>query len=131
VSAQPQINDAISTAIAELRGEYEEVSWIPDGAGGAYVAVTPLEFGERWAPAAATVEFGLVFNYPYAPVYPFYTTSTLERGDGGQWPNALQRVNWRGMEYTQISLRTRRWEPAHDTVSTALRFVERWFQTTE
>ena len=131
MSAQPEVNEAIAAAIAELREEYQEMSWTPDGSGGAYVAVTPLEFGERWAPATATVEFGLAFNYPYAPVYPFYTTAALARADGGAWPSALQPVNWRGMNVTQISLRIRRWEPSHDTASTALRFVEHWFQTTE
>lgn len=131
MSAQPEYSEAIAAAIAELRKEYEAVAWMPDGSGGAYVTVSPLQFGERWTPATATVEFALAFNYPYAPVYPFYATAALARADGGPWPAALQRVNWRGMNVTQISLRTRRWEPAHDTASTALRFVEHWFQTTE
>ncbi len=131
MSAQPQVNQAIVAAIAELQEEYEEVTWTPDGSGGAYVTVTPLDFGRRWTPTTAPVDFALAFNYPYAPVYPFYTTAALDRTDGGVWPSALQRVTWRGMNVTQISLRIRRWEPAHDTASTALRFVKHWFQTTE
>ena len=58
------------------------------------------------------------------------TLATLRRTDGGDRPNALQVVNWRGRDVTQISLRAKRWEPAHDTASTALRMVAHWFQTT-
>jgi hypothetical protein len=130
VSAQPDVAAAVVAAIAELEAEYERVTWSPDGSGGAYVTATPVTFGERWAPVTGVVEVAVAFNYPFAPIYPFYTTETLERVDGGAWPGALQRVAWRGRQVTQISLRTTRWDPAHDTVSTALRMVSRWFQTT-
>jgi hypothetical protein len=129
VSAQPEIQAAVLAAIGELEREYETVKWSPDGSGGAYVTVSQVNLGERWSPSSTSVEVAIAFNYPYAPIYPFYTVASLTRADGGAYPAALQRVAWRGMEFTQISLRARRWEPAHDTVSTALRLVEHWFQT--
>lgn len=127
MSAQPEIQLAVRSAIAELEDEYETVSWSPDGAGGAYVTVGPVTFGDRWSPSSGSLEVAVAYNYPYVPIYPFYTDAILTRVDGTSVA-ALQRVVWRGREVTQVSLRTRRWEPAHDTVSTAFRMAEHWFQ---
>lgn len=129
MSAQPAVAHSISIAVAELESEYEEVLVEPDGGGGAYVTVKPLIFGELWLPEEDAVEFAMAYNYPFTPIYPFYAEPGLRLANGGAQPQALQQVNWRGRERTQISLRTRRWEPAHDTASTALRMVAHWFQT--
>jgi hypothetical protein len=129
MSAQPEISPSVVAALGQLEAEYEEVLVEPDGGGGAYITVRPVVFGARWNPETEAVEFAAAYNYPYTPIYPFYSVANLRRADGQPQPNALQQVNWRGREVTQISLRTRRWEPAHDTASTALRMVAHWFQT--
>jgi len=129
MSAQPSIAQSISIALAELEGEYEDVLVEPDGVGGAYIAVRPLPFGDLWLPKEDIVEFAMAYNYPFAPIYPFYAEPGLRLADGGTQPPALQQVEWRGRQRTQISLRARRWEPAHDTASTALRMVTHWFRT--
>jgi hypothetical protein len=130
MSAAPQLADSVATAIGELEAEYEDVDWEPDGAGGVYVTATPVRLGDRWEPALAPVTFHVAYNYPYGEIYPFYTVPALARTDGGEWPSALQHVSWRDGQVVQISLRTRNWNPAHDTASTALAMVGHWFRTT-
>lgn len=120
----------VEAAIHELEAEYADIEWEPDGEGGAYVSAGPVEFGARWTPEAASVSCQIAFNYPDAAIYPFYTTSALQ-STVGLWPSALQRVNWRGIDVVQISLRIRQWRPEHDTVSTAIAMVRHWFRTVQ
>ena len=77
-----------TAAIVELEAEYESVAWEADGSGGAYVTVAPLVVGPRWEPSEVPITFQVAFNYPFAAIYPFYTTHELNRIDGGAWPSA-------------------------------------------
>jgi hypothetical protein len=130
VNVTTGVSSAVAAAIGELEAEYESVTWEADGSGGAYVTVAPLVVGPRWQPSEVPVTFQVAFNYPFAAIYPFYTTHELNRVDGGMWPSALQKVGWRDQQVLQISLRANRWQPAYDTASSALALVGHWFRTT-
>jgi hypothetical protein len=128
VSSTLDVAESVSGAIAELEEAFT-VSAEPTGDGGALVTVHALELGDRWQPNQIELVFEVAYNYPYAAIYPYFTTSLLNRADGGQWPTALQRVDWRGAPRTQISLRANRWNPQIDKATGAVLQVQRWFET--
>jgi hypothetical protein len=123
----PELFAEVTAAIAELEREFGRVDVEPAGDGGAYATVREIEIGPRWRPSVIDLVFLIPFNFPFAYIYPFYTQPPLERLDGGGWPNALQRVNWRGQEMTQISLRPNRWQPEHENASSLVYLVQHWF----
>jgi Prokaryotic E2 family E len=125
----PDVAAPVELAIGELDSDFDRIEVEPDGAGGAFLTIKNLELGEGWKPPHSDIAFQILFNYPYAPVYPFYVTAALERADGGAFPQALQRVTWRGREAVQVSLRANRWQPQHDNASGAVTQVRHWFQT--
>lgn len=127
MSAAADTNDVVAGAIRELEQEFE-LAVEPDGNGGAIVSVLGVDLGERWAPRIVDISFNVAFNYPFAPIYPFYTSPALERRDGGEWPSALQRVDWRGNQVTQISLRANHWNPNVDTANGAVIQALHWFR---
>ena len=128
MNAIADVADSVRTAIAELERVFS-VNASPTGDGGAVVTVHGLDVGERWRPSLIELTFDIPYNYPHAPIYPYYTEPELERADSGTWPPALQRVAWRGAQRTQISLRATRWNPAVDTAVGAVLQVQRWFET--
>jgi Prokaryotic E2 family E len=117
----------VVAAIAELEREFGEVEVAPAEDGGAYATVRGIEIGPRWRPSPMDLSFLVPFNFPFTYIYPFYTPPPLERLDDGPWPSALQRVNWRGQEMTQISLRPNGWQPQHENASSLIYLVQRWF----
>jgi hypothetical protein len=111
---------SVQGAIAELTESFGEPVVEPDGQGGAYVTLPGIELGPRWSPPTIDLSFHLPFNYPDAPVYPFFAPPGLAPADGGATPQALQQVGWRERPVTQISLRANRWKPQHDTATGAV-----------
>jgi hypothetical protein len=106
----------VDTGVRELEAAFEgRVSIEPDGVGGAYVSVSGLELGTGWNQPDATLAFHLPYNYPAAPPYPFYLPS--DASPNGSWSNALQRVEWRGRQVVQVSLRHNNWDPSRDTAT--------------
>jgi hypothetical protein len=118
-------------AIEEIAAEFDGTRSEPDGEGGAYVAVEGIEIGERWAPRLVTLEFQILFNYPFGAIYPYYTCAELRRTDGGESPPALQQADWRGRTVTQVSLRSNHWNPQHDTALSKLKQARHWFQSVD
>jgi hypothetical protein len=129
MSAMSANATAVDAAIEMIEREFPGASWEPDGEGGALVAVPDFALGGRWSPAVVTLEFQLLFNYPFAAVYPYFTTSELVRADGIERPPALQVVQWRSRQMTQISLRSNNWNPQHDSAVSSLKLVRHWFET--
>jgi hypothetical protein len=121
------VSASVAAAIAELE-RHHDVAVEPDGSGGAIVTVLTIDLGPRWSPQIVDLIFAIAFNYPFAPIYPFYTEPALSRTDDGAWPSALQRVGWRGREVMQISLRSNRWNPNVDTAAGAVAQVAHWFR---
>jgi hypothetical protein len=124
----PELSESVELAIEELRQSFT-LSVTPTGDGGAVVTVHDLPIDERWEPSTIDLLFEIPYNYPHAAIYPYYTTPELNRGDGGAWPTALQRVSWREAPRTQISLRANRWNANVDTAVGAVLQVRRWFET--
>jgi hypothetical protein len=121
----------LGEALGELEREFSEVDAVQDGEGGLLVAVGAIETLGVWVPDPLTVEFRLLFNYPHAAIYPFYTTPELALASGAQPPQAIQRVRWRGRPMTQISLQSPNWSPQHDSALSKVKQVRRWLQTGE
>ena len=118
----------VADAIDYLRDMFE-VTVDASGDGGALVTVHSLEIGEAWTSVSIDLAFHIPFNYPFAPIYPYYTRPDLSRADGQAVPPALQRVDWNGAPHTQVSLRANRWNPAVDTAVGAVIQVQRWFRS--
>lgn len=127
MSAAVDLADAVASAIADLEQAGYELSTAPLGDGGSLVTVHNFAFGDRWLPESGDLRFEVPYNYPFAPIYPYYTTSELNRREGER-PTALQIVDWRGGRYTQISLRATNWNPQIDTAVGAVAQVEHWFK---
>jgi Prokaryotic E2 family E len=123
------IADAVARAISELEEDYV-TDVVQTGDGGAFVTLHDVDIGPHWVPATVDIETLIPFNYPFAAIYPFYTSEALQRVDSGAWPNALQRVEWRARRVVQISLRANRWDPNVDTARGAIAQVELWFKVT-
>jgi hypothetical protein len=126
--AVADFSETVQRAIEELERMFT-ITATATGDGGAIVAVHALSINERWQPSSIALMFEVAYNYPHAPIYPYYTTPELNRCDGGGWPSALQRVAWRDAQRTQISLRANRWNPSVDTAVGAVLQVQRWFET--
>lgn len=121
--------ESVQKAIDELEREFEITS-SATGDGGAIVTVHDLPIGQHWQPSSIELTFEVAYNYPHAPIYPYFTTPELNRRDGGALPSALQRVAWQGAQRTQISLRANRWNPTVDTAVGGVVQVQRWFENT-
>lgn len=105
----------------------DQVSYEADGQGGAYVTVSDIELGEGWNMPTAPLTFHLAYNYPAAAPYPFYLRAGA--APNGSWPPALQRVQWRGSEVVQVSLRHNSWDPASDSGVGSVFQVRDWLRT--
>ena len=126
MSAAVELADAVAAAVADLERAGYTLSASATGDGGSIVTVHNFPFGERWLPESGDLTFEIAYNYPFAAIYPYYTTSDLNLREGDR-PSALQIVDWRGSRYTQVSLRATNWNPQIDTALGALAQVEHWF----
>jgi hypothetical protein len=106
----------VDEALQELEKTLEKaVEFEADGVGGAYVTVEDVRLGERWNTPAAPLTFHLPYNYPSAAPYPYYLPG--EVAPMGPWPAALQKIEWRGRQVVQVSLRHNQWDPQRDRVA--------------
>lgn len=105
----------------------DRVSYEADGQGGAYVTVANIELGESWGMPVAPLSFHLAYNYPAAAPYPFYLPAGTE--PNSDWPNGLQRVQWRERAVVQVSLRHNSWDPARDSAVGSVFQVRDWLRT--
>ena len=120
------VSEPVLQAIADLQADFA-VTYEPTGDGGAIVDVHDLDLGPSWQPSVVDLTFQIPYNYPFAPIYPYYVQSGLVRADG-QGEAALQPASWRGLPHTQISLRANRWSPQVDTALGAVAQVQDWFR---
>lgn len=128
MNAAATIAEAVRAAIDQLETAFE-LAVEPQENGGAFVTIRQFEIGDKWNVAVIDLVFEIPFNYPFAPIYPYYTETALARVDGGPHPDALQVVQWRGGNWTQISLRKNQWSPQVDTALSSVLQVQHWFET--
>jgi len=119
----------IAAEVAAAIGQLEEgfpgrISFIPDGTGGANVTVAELELGPRWTRERADLTFNVPYNYPHAPIYPYYLPAGTTPQAG--LPQALQQVQWQGQQVVQVSLRNTNWDPSRDNAVGCVLQVRAW-----
>jgi hypothetical protein len=124
---QAVVSSDVAAAITELNAAFSNrVVHDPDGIGGAYVAVAGLDLGDGWTRAFCDLQFHIPYNYPAAAIYPYYLPGDL--APLRTVPGALQRVEWRGQQLWQVSLRNTAWTPDHDNAVGCVLQVRAWLR---
>lgn len=110
----------VQEAVEQVRAHFADaaVTAEPDGSGGMYVVVDPVQAGDRYTPQQTWLGFQITAAYPDADVYPHYT-GLLARADGQPHGQAVQQIAaWQGRPggpVLQISRRSNQWSPAVDS----------------
>jgi hypothetical protein len=99
-----------------------------DGSGGAYVIVDPVDPGAPYAQRETWFGFQITFQYPVADCYPHFVRPDLARADGAPLGEAMTvtRFGFDQRPALQVSRRSNRLNPAHDTALTKLWKVLEW-----
>lgn len=111
---------AVQEAVEQVRAHFAgaAVTVVPDGSGGVYVVVDPVQAGDRYTPQQTWLGFQITAAYPDADVYPYYT-GVLVRADGQLHAQPIQQIaEWQGRPggpVLQISRRSNQWNPAVDS----------------
>jgi hypothetical protein len=123
------LSEGVSLGLADLEEVFSgRVRHEPDGEGGAYVVVEGIELGPNWSATSAELAFHLAYNFPASSIYPYYLQSDVVPA-GGAFPQALQRVEWRGSPMIQVSLRQERWDPRRDNAVGAVMQTQDWLRS--
>lgn len=123
--------DPVLDGIRELKARFGDavVRFEPDGQGGAYVTIDPVDVGTIYEPALSWLGFQIPFTYPRADIYPLFVTGSLRRKDGRALGSGIQVTSWRGESAAQLSRRSNRRDAATDSAALkALRVLE-WLRT--
>ena len=124
------IKAAVEEAVAEIREAFPdaEVEAHPDGQGGAHVIVNPVQLGEQYEPSSSWIGFHITFQYPVSDCYPHFLDGDLKRKDGAVLGEAMSqgRFGFDDRPAIQISRRSNRLNPDHDTALTKLWKVLEW-----
>jgi hypothetical protein len=124
--------DTLPPDLAQAIGELEQtfsgrIAIEASDASGVVIQLHDVVLAERWTPRLGSLWFVLPYNYPDAPVYPYYIVGATLSGPGVP---ALQPVVWRGMAAIQVSLRQTAWDPARDTVVGCVLQTQSWLRLT-
>ena len=124
------ITPAVASAIAEIRRTFEgsDVEIEADGSGGAVVVVRGVPLGHPYEQAEVWFGFRITYQYPYADVYPHFTTPELTRADARSLGAGFGTASFRGQPAIQISRRSNRLNPGRDTAALKLLKVTRWMR---
>lgn len=113
---------AVQEAVEQVRAHFADaaVTAVPDGSGGMYVIVDPVQVGDRYTPEQTWLGFQITAAYPDADVYPHYT-GLLTRADGQPHGQPIQQIaEWQGRPggpVLQISRRSNQWNPVFDSAA--------------
>jgi hypothetical protein len=123
------LSQGVSVGLQQLEEVFTgRVRHEPDGEGGAFVVVEEIELGEHWSARTAELAFHLAYNYPASSIYPYYLQPDIVPA-GGAFPQALQRVEWRGSPMIQVSLRQENWDPRRDNAVGAVMQTQDWLRS--
>jgi hypothetical protein len=121
----PPVADAVGAVRAHFADSSVEVT--PDGAGGAFVVITSVDVGPRYAPSTTWLGFHISAAYPDADTYPHYVSGDLGRADGQAHGPGIQQVTWQGRPALQISRRSNHRDAAVDSAALKAERIRRWF----
>ena len=104
---------AVREAIAELERGLPDatVTHKDDGEGGAYVIVDPVDLGDHYTEETRLtwIGFRILFNYPFADLYPHHVRGDLARTDGNAHSTGMSASQFMAFEKVssvQLSRRT-------------------------
>jgi hypothetical protein len=116
----------LTRALEELERAFPgRVTVEAEDASGAVVRIADIQLSARWSAPTGDLWFLIPFHYPDAAIYPYHVTGATPSAGHVQ---ALQPVNWRGMNATQVSLRHNSWNPNVDTALGSVRQTLAWLQ---
>jgi len=125
------LTSAVADAIADVRRAFPGAQLVesPDGTGGAFVIVEPVELGEAFAPQSTWLGFYLSPMLPDADVYPLYVGGDVTRADRSPLANpAIQAMTWRDRAALQLSRRSNRRDAAVSTPALKASNVVAWLR---
>jgi hypothetical protein len=118
---------AVSAAIDAVREHFagHQVDVVPDGAGGAFVTVDPVEVGPAYTPSTTWLGFHLNAAYPASDIYPYFT-GPLVRADGQPHGAGIGQGQWQNRPAMLLSRRSNRWRPGVDNAALKAEKVITW-----
>lgn len=120
---------AVAEAVEEIRATFDgaAVTVRPDGEGGTYVRIDPVDPGPPYAQRETWIGFRITAQYPYSDVYPLFVRHDLRRADSqalGEGITANQTFD--GQPAVQVSRRSNHLNPATDTAAIKVLKVLSW-----
>ncbi len=98
----------VAAAVEDLRRQFADATIVTeeDGHGGTYVIVEPVSLSERFTPRTTWLGFHIPSSYPYADIYPVFTSDAVSRVDGKLFEPPITKGHaFRGRPALQISRR--------------------------
>jgi len=125
------VTPGVEKAIEQLRQTFpqSEVSAEPDSNGGAYVFVSPIDIGAKFAPRQTWMGAHLPPQLPYADVYPLFIGGDVLRTDGRSFVAPISPTSFQGRGALQISRRSNRHDPQRQSAATKFLKVLHWLET--
>jgi hypothetical protein len=110
---------AVAAQVEELRAQFAggTVTAEPDGAGGAYVVIDPIDPGPAYQRRESWLGFQITYLCPDADIYPVFLSPDLARADGMPHAAPITPAQWRGRDALQYSLKSAQRDPGVDTAA--------------
>ena len=127
-----EINASVNSALEDLRRAFPNQTFdvVSDDSGGAFVTASSFSLGSQYQQDETWVGFHITFQCPHADVYPHFCDPCLSRVDGKRLGAGFSNTRWNckpdRRPATQISRRSRRFNPAVDTPALKLAKVIQW-----
>lgn len=110
---------AVAEQIGELKAQFTDdaVTVESDGAGGAYVVISPIDPGPAYQQRESWLGFQITYLCPDADIYPVFLSPALKRVDGGPHTPPITQQTWRDQPALQYSLRSPQRDPRTETAA--------------
>lgn len=119
----------VAAAIEEIKTAFPRatVTAREDGEGAA-VLVEPVSLGAPYSQPDTWIGFRITFQYPYADVYPHFVRGDLSRLDTAALGEGMSQSTFEDRKAVQISRRSNKLDPNHDTALIKLHKVLTWLR---
>lgn len=120
----------VATAVNEITAAFPDATIEVKEEGDAVVVLLdPVDPGAPYVQRTTWIGFRIGFQYPYADVYPHFVRGDLARVDGAALGEGMTVTEFDNRSAVQISRRSNRYDPAHDTAVVKLTKVLDWVRT--